>query len=64
MPAGEGWNPWHGCHKCSEGRRYCSMDQKSGRSGADIYRTKIPTRSKKTGGANTKLGVVKCSGCA
>ena len=41
------WNPWHGCHKYSEGCRYCSMDQKSGRSGADIYRTKIPTRSKK-----------------
>lgn len=37
------WNPWHGCHKCSEGCQYCymyTMDQKNGRSGAEIYRTK------------------------
>ncbi|WP_417083953.1 DUF5131 family protein [Evtepia gabavorous] len=37
------WNPWHGYHKCSEGCQYCymyTMDQKNGRSGAEIYRTK------------------------
>ena len=37
------WNPWHGCHKCSEGCQNCYMyflDAQRGKSGADIYRTK------------------------
>ncbi len=41
------WNPWHGCHKCSEGCENCYMyflDQKRNRNGADIYRTKAGFR--------------------
>ena len=38
------WNPWHGCGKCSEGCENCYMyflDGQRGKSGADIYRTKV-----------------------
>lgn len=41
------WNPWHGCKKCSEGCQNCYMyflDEQRGRSGADIYRTKVGFR--------------------
>lgn len=37
------WNPWHGCHKCSEGCQHCYMfflDRMRDKNGADIYRTK------------------------
>ena len=36
------WNPWHGCHKCSEGCDHCYMyflDRMRDRRGSDIYRT-------------------------
>lgn len=37
------WNPWHGCHKYSEGCENCYMyflDKKYDKDGSDIYRTK------------------------
>ncbi|MBQ1476926.1 MAG: DUF5131 family protein [Erysipelotrichaceae bacterium] len=41
------WNPWHGCHKCSEGCENCYMfflDAQRGKDGSDIYRTKAGFR--------------------
>jgi protein gp37 len=29
------WNPWHGCHKLSEGCRYCYVYRSDGRHGRD-----------------------------
>ena len=37
------WNPWHGCHKYSEGCEHCYMyflDQKYDKDGSEIYKTK------------------------
>ena len=42
MPAGEGWNPWHGCHKLSPGCQNCYMhrrDASVGRDGDQVYKT-------------------------
>ena len=41
------WNPWHGCHKCSEGCENCYMfflDAQRGKDGSEIYRTKAGFR--------------------
>lgn len=37
-----GWNPWHGCHKISEGCQHCyvyRMDAEYGRDSSQVYRT-------------------------
>lgn len=37
------WNPWRGCHRCSEGCRYCYIHKGDARCGVDteqIVRTK------------------------
>lgn len=37
------WNPWHGCHKYSEGCDHCYMyylDNERGKSGGEIYKVK------------------------
>ena len=37
------WNPWHGCHKYSEGCKYCYMyylDSKRDKDGSYIYKVK------------------------
>lgn len=37
-----GWNPWHGCHKISEGCQHCyvyRMDAKYGRDSSQVYQT-------------------------
>ena len=37
------WNPWHGCHKYSEGCKYCYMyylDNQRDKKGSDIYKVK------------------------
>ncbi len=37
------WNPWHGCHKYSEGCEHCYMyylDAQRDRDGSEIYKTK------------------------
>lgn len=42
MSAGEGWNPWHGCHKLSPGCQNCYMhrrDASVGRDGDQVYKT-------------------------
>lgn len=36
------WNPWHGCHKVSEGCRHCYMFYLDGKRGIDttkVFRT-------------------------
>ncbi|WP_295270833.1 DUF5131 family protein [Selenomonas sp.] len=41
------WNPWHSCHKKSEGCQHCYMfflDAQRGKRGDDIYRTKAGFR--------------------
>ncbi len=43
LPLHQIWNPWHGCHKYSEGCNNCYMfkiDEKHGRDGNEIYKTK------------------------
>lgn len=37
------WNPWHGCHKCSEGCQNCYayfMDKRYGRDTNEVVRNK------------------------
>lgn len=37
-----GWNPWHGCHKISEGCQHCyvyRMDAEYGRDSSQVYQT-------------------------
>jgi len=49
------WNPWHGCHKLSEGCRHCYVYRGDARRGIDsriITKTKnfdVPIRKKKNG---------------
>ena len=41
------WNPWRGCHKCSEGCLYCYIhkgDIKRGVNTAEIVKTKDFTK--------------------
>lgn len=40
------WNPWHGCHKCSEGCQNCYayfMDKRYGRDTNEVVRNKGET---------------------
>ena len=49
------WNPWHGCHKVSDGCKNCyvySSDERHGRDASEVYKTKnfnLPTARKKDG---------------
>ncbi len=50
------WNPWHGCHKYSEGCKYCYMyflDAQRDKNGNDIYKVKtnfnLPLKKNKNG---------------
>lgn len=49
------WNPWHGCHKISEGCRHCYMYRGDARRGVDstiVTQTKnfdVPIRRKRNG---------------
>lgn len=50
------WNPWHGCHKYSEGCKYCYMyylDSQRDKKGSDIYKVKtnfnLPVRKTRSG---------------
>lgn len=58
------WNPWRGCHKCSEGCLYCYIhkgDAKRGVNTAEIVRTKgfsKPVGKKKNGEYKMKPGMV------
>lgn len=58
------WNPWRGCHKCSEGCLYCYIhkgDAKRGVNTAEIVRTKDfskPVGKKKNGEYKMKPGMV------
>ena len=58
------WNPWRGCHKCSEGCLYCYIhkgDAKRGVNTAEIVRTKDfskPVDKKKNGEYKMKPGMV------
>ena len=58
------WNPWRGCHKCSEGCLYCYIhkgDVKRGVNTAEIVRTKDFSKTvgkKKNGEYKMKPGMV------
>lgn len=47
------WNPWHGCHKLSEGCRNCyvyRIDERHGKDSSVITRTRdfdLPVRRKR-----------------
>lgn len=49
------WNPWHGCHKLSEGCRHCYVYRGDARRGIDssvVFKTKnfdVPVRRKRNG---------------
>lgn len=50
-----GWNPWHGCHKLSDGCKHCYVYRRDGRYGKDssiVTKTKdfdLPVRRLKNG---------------
>ena len=52
------WNPWHGCHKISEGCEHCYMyflDRKRGIDTSKVYRTEsfyMPLQKKRNGSYN------------
>lgn len=56
------WNPWHGCHKKSEGCKYCYVYRRDSRYELDssaVYKTKnfdLPTRKNKKGEYVVKKG--------
>lgn len=57
------WNPWHGCHKCSEGCAHCYMyflDSLRGKQGSNIRLSKsgfdYPLRKKKDGSYQIQSG--------
>lgn len=56
------WNPWRGCHKCSEGCRYCYIHKGDARRGVDteqITKTEqfdAPVRRNKNGEYRMKSG--------
>lgn len=58
------WNPWRGCHRCSEGCRYCYIhkgDAKRGVNTDEIIKTKDftkPVERKKNGEYKMKSGLV------
>ena len=58
------WNPWHGCHKLSEGCLNCyvhRMDARHGLSADDVYKTKdfyLPIRHARGGGYKLPSGTL------
>lgn len=56
------WNPWRGCHRCSEGCRYCYIHKGDARRGVDteqIVRTKgfdAPVQVKRDGAYRMRGG--------
>ncbi|MGN1370110.1 MAG: DUF5131 family protein [Aristaeellaceae bacterium] len=58
------WNPWRGCHRCSEGCRYCYIHKGDARRGVntdEIIKTKDfskPVEKKKNGEYKMKSGLV------
>ncbi len=56
------WNPWHGCHKYSEGCANCyiyRMDARYGRDSSAVTKTKdfdLPLRTKKDGSYQLQIG--------
>ena len=57
------WNPWHGCHKYSEGCKNCFMyflDKTRGLDGSQIYKTKtdfnLPLKKDRQGNYKIKSG--------
>lgn len=57
------WNPWRGCHKCSDGCKYCYIHKKDAKLGIDtdkIVKTKDfykPIERKKDGSYKMKAGI-------
>lgn len=58
------WNPWHGCHKLSEGCRHCyvyRIDSKHGRDSSVVTKTKqfsLPVRKKRDGSYKVASGEI------
>lgn len=56
------WNPWRGCHRCSEGCRYCYIHKGDAKRGVDteqVVRTKgfdVPVQVKRDGAYRMKGG--------
>ena len=60
---GDIWNPWHGCHKYSEGCDHCYMfylDEIRNKNGNDIYKVKtnfnLPVKKDRKGNYKIKSG--------
>lgn len=59
-----GWNPWHGCHKLSEGCRNCyvfRIDARHGKDSSVVFRTTsfdLPLRRRRSGEYKLKGGEV------
>ena len=57
------WNPWHGCHKISEGCAHCYMyflDRKRGQDTSHVYRTasfNLPLKKERSGAWKIKSGM-------
>ena len=57
------WNPWHGCHKISEGCQHCYMYFLDGKRGIDtsrIFRTEnfdLPLRRDRSGRFKLQPGI-------
>ncbi len=57
-----GWNPWHGCHRISEGCRHCyvfRMDKQYGREPDEVRQNKdfdLPVRKKQDGSYKIHAG--------
>ena len=58
------WNPWRGCHRCSEGCKFCYIHKGDAKRGVDtnqIVKTDgfcAPVERKKNGGYKMKSGLV------
>lgn len=58
------WNPWHGCHKLSEGCRHCyvyRIDSKHGKDSSVVTKTKefnLPVRKKRDGSYKVASGEI------
>lgn len=61
------WNPWHGCHKCSEGCQNCYayfLDKRYGRDTNEVVKNKsnfnFPIKKDKTGHYKLEGGSFVC----
>ena len=64
------WNPWHGCHKVSEGCQHCYMYFLDGKRGIDtskVYRTENVSKAsgehKARFNAHWQKSTTCCYGC-